>query len=158
MLVNLLYSIRMNNDITELFQQLQNQSSIKDFEGLSPEDMHLLLYNTFEEISPLHLNLFEKELIPEETMVMYLWNVLNLIKENSPVKLTQAGYLPVALCRTIFDNNWIEDNLLKSYYRKHKLTSESKIPYIAYSGECCHPVRFYPATSNFFTFLQSGIQ
>jgi hypothetical protein len=28
----------------------------------------------------------------------------------------------------------------------------------AYSGECCHPVRFYPATSNFFTFLQSGIQ
>ena len=51
----------MNEDLTEIFQQLQNKFATDDFEGLSPHQMHILLYDTSSEESPLQLQIFDEE-------------------------------------------------------------------------------------------------
>jgi hypothetical protein len=124
-----------NYDLTDLFRGLQNHAHLDDFEGFTPNRIDALLWKPFSEESPVTFNRFDQRLIPKDSFVNHLWNVLELIKDRAPVKLTSAGYLPVSLCREIFDNGWIEEGPDKRYYKDRNISSESKILYITLMRE-----------------------
>jgi len=109
----------------------QNQYFDVDFEGLSPYNMHGLLYSTFDEKkSPLILaNEIDGKLISNVEFNNHIINYLLKLKEEEPLKLTQKGNLPRKFCREFLKDNFTE-NSSKAYIEKHPIMKEEDSFYI----------------------------
>lgn len=89
-------SVDMNqlNDRLQVLMQRHNSEPRSDFNGLSPEQMHLLLDNPFEPNCPVQLNNLtatEYMQIPFVKQVLFLMQTLN----EKELKLTKNGWLPL---------------------------------------------------------------
>lgn len=109
----------------------ENQYLDVDFEGFSPNNMHGLLYSTFDEKkSPLILaKEIDGKLISDVEFNTHILNYLLKLKEEEPLKLTQKGNLPRKFCREFLQDNFT-DNSSKAYIEKHPIMKEEDSFYI----------------------------
>ena len=91
------------------------------FSGLSPRDLHLLIYDPFNEASTLSLrNDLKEEDIPIKKMEMFRFLIQFLLdlKESQPLKLTQKGNLNRKFVHQLYDHRiftseYINDGKIK---------------------------------------------
>lgn len=100
----------------ESFEFQDDRKPVGDFEGLTPREMHGLLYNPFvSEQSPLVIEQnVEDELIRKVNFFSDIIRYIDVIRKRQPVKLTNKGNLPLGLCRELIgllqleqQNQWI---------------------------------------------------
>jgi len=110
---------------------LENTYFDVDFEGLSSNHMHGLLYSTFDEKkSPLILaNEIDEKLISNVEFNNHTINYLHKLKEEEPLKLTQKGNLPRKFCREFLKDNFT-GNSNETYIEKYPIMKEDDSFYI----------------------------
>lgn len=110
---------------------LENHYFDVDFDGLSPHNMHALLYSTFDEKKyPLILaKEIDEKFISNVKFNNHIINYLLKLKEEEPLKLTQKGNLPRKFCREFFQENFTDSNS-KIYFEKHPIMREEDLYYI----------------------------
>jgi len=92
----------------------QNTQSVPVFEGYSPHEMHQIIYFTFEPDTPVVLQKLtdpEYQKIPMLNQTRYL---LDLIEKAGELKLTQKGFLPTKVVADIYEQKFMQDNLIES--------------------------------------------
>jgi hypothetical protein len=77
----------------------QNNTPLEDFCGLSPAQMHVLLYDPFGEKSPARYNL-ELADFPETPLLRVLKQILLGLSQGD-VKMTAKGNLPVSFSQAV---------------------------------------------------------
>lgn len=100
-----------NVDINRINERLQTATTLhnstprSDFNGLSPEEMHNVMYHPFTEQCVVSLNKLCKEQydkIPLVRQAIYLMNTLS----ETELKLTKLGWLPLkTVAETIVSDN-----------------------------------------------------
>jgi len=80
--------------------QAHNDALLDDFHGLSPEQIHQLIYSPFE--SPDLLQWHPSELV-EQVPAIRMTKVLFMSLADKEVKLTAKGNMPMALVRAMLD-------------------------------------------------------
>jgi len=101
----------------------QNNRGISEFEGYSPIEMTHILYNTFEERSPINLIALNKndfEQIPIMKQILYF---VNLIQKDGEIKLTQKGFLPTKIVADLCSQEFLMDERID--YLKTNVYKES---------------------------------
>lgn len=99
-------------DIQKQIDQLmneQNHRSIPDFEGYSPNEMHMILHFTFEKDSPIKLQKLsgsDYKKIPILNQIKYL---MDLIEKSEEIKLTKKGFLPTKVVLDIYHQGFLKD-------------------------------------------------
>ncbi len=84
-------------DAVERFFASQQRNPVDDFHGLSPDQVHRLIYHPFD--SPQLLRWSEAGTAVEQTLVIGMLQVLIARLQEGPVKLTPRGNLPLAVVR-----------------------------------------------------------
>jgi len=103
---------RVNEHLQEIMIR-QNSAPRSDLNGLSPEDMHNIMYDPFRDQCVVQLNKLDKnqyELVPLIRQALFLLNTLN----EKDLKLTKLGWLPlkiVADAYRIGQPEWIIEEL-----------------------------------------------
>jgi hypothetical protein len=95
-------------DIQKFIEESNNRPH-PDLDGLSPLQMHELLYNAFEPQSILEFGVLtdaEFRRVPLLNQVRY---ILELIKEHKELRLTKTGSLPVQVVSEIYNQGFIKD-------------------------------------------------
>jgi hypothetical protein len=100
---------------------------ILDFDNFSPYEMDRILYHPFSEDCPFHLgeDLGDLDDVP---LLNHMMVYLEYMKENSPLKLTQKGNLPLSFCRYLVDKGLMEGRILSNLH----LNSEEDIAYLTF--------------------------
>ena len=82
---------------------LHNRTPREETDNLSPNDMVLILYHTFEKQSPIA---FKKDLnaktVAEIPFIKLVKIFLELIQKNKELKLTTRGYIPPKICKELY--------------------------------------------------------
>lgn len=88
--------------MAESYMEARNETPVEDFLGLTPAEMQQLLYTPFD--AP-EIVVFPAEL-PDDlnAPLLDLFTQLAAFLAEGPLKLTQAGNLPVAVCTAIHQN------------------------------------------------------
>jgi hypothetical protein len=102
----------------------ENNNSLPDFEGLSPKDMHQLLYEADNDIFSIKETLDANNEIP---ILKLIKSLINHIDPEKGVKLTPAGYLPVKIVKDIYNEKIIGDKAIENGISKlsKEIDSES---------------------------------
>jgi len=110
---------------------LKNQYLDVDFEGLSPDSMHGLIYSTFDETkSPLVLATeIDEKLISNVEFNNHIINYLLKLKEEEPLKLTQKGNLPRKFCQEFLKDNFMDESN-KIFMEEYPLMKEEDSNYM----------------------------
>ncbi len=90
-----------------------NKKGISDFEGYSPDEMHIILYDTFGENSPiklLHLSDSDFDTVPLFNMIKYL---LQIIEREGELRLTAKGFLPTKVVAEIYNKKFITEEIIE---------------------------------------------
>lgn len=89
---------------------LYNNTPVEEFEGLTPAQMHGLIYTPFnKELSPLRLNEnIDNKFIYEINYYKHIIQFLSKIKEQQPLRLTQKGNLPPKFLKELIEDGVIE--------------------------------------------------
>ncbi|MCD4817309.1 MAG: hypothetical protein K8S23_01310 [Candidatus Cloacimonetes bacterium] len=98
-----------------------------DFEDFSPQNMHGLLYSTFDEKkSPLILTKeINEKIISKVEFINHLIKYLIKLKKEEPLKLTQKGNLPRKFCTEFLFENFSDDKS-RTYLEKNPIRSEEE--------------------------------
>ena len=103
----------------------QNKQEIPEFEGYSPDEMQFILYETFENNSPIQLNkLTESDYkkIPILNQIKYL---AELIHKHGELTLTAKGYLPPKIVTDVYEQGFMKDHFIESGISKLKKELDS---------------------------------
>lgn len=106
----------------------RNQEPVSDFEGYSPAEMQVILYDTFTPISPIQIiKAKEREYlkIPILNQVKFLFN---LIEKQGELKLTKNGFLPTKIVADLYEKGYLKDYFIEKGISK--LYKESDVPTI----------------------------
>mgnify|MGYP001810067305 CR=1 FL=1 len=117
-----------HDDIERSITSLNNRP-VDDFSGLSPAQMHELLYNPFGPDSPVKL----RDDIDEHTLDMIpLFRVaeayLKIIRREEKIKLTQRGALPRMVVFELYNKGYLTEEDIE--YGITKLSKEDDCVYI----------------------------
>jgi hypothetical protein len=115
------------NKLFGSFQQNINNTARTAFDGLSPEQMHLLLYAPLENACPLRLKEDIDIAVQEVPIFQLSEHLLNEINRTGKLKLTQKGNLPIRVCELLYAKQLID----WKYAAYIKQVSEETIPYIS---------------------------
>jgi hypothetical protein len=111
-----------NNDL-ESIRILMNNTPEEDFLGLSPNDMHDLLYNTFGEDSPLKISAsLSDEILDHIPFFRLTEEFLKLLARDKKIKLTPLGALPKKVLTELYTHRLILSEGVESGI--HTLTRE----------------------------------
>ena len=99
------------NDKIQIAVNEYNNTAKNDFQGLSPQQMHDLLYKDWgENIISINSQQLDGNDIPFIQQIRYFINLVNDAKE---VKLTKAGYLPPSIVKDIYGQRFISDMMIE---------------------------------------------
>ncbi len=95
---------QLQGKINQLQAQV-NSEGLEDFLGLSPSQMHALLYSEFDEIEPIlcFKSNFDQSLLNNVPIVKKINLLIRLIGEVGEAKATQNGYLPKKIVNALYD-------------------------------------------------------
>jgi len=94
---------------------LQNATSKVEIDNLSPNDMHLILYQTLDKESPLS---FREDMNPETIekipFVKLSKEFLAIIEQHKELKLTAKGNLPPKICKELYGKKILVEDAIES--------------------------------------------
>ena len=77
---------------------LLNNFPLKEFLGLTPSEMHSVIYDPFGEHSEFRINFIDDEILDKIPFFVLAENLLLIIYCDKKVKLTPKGFLPTKYC------------------------------------------------------------
>ena len=92
----------------------KNKQPIVDFEGYSPAEMQVILYNFFTPTCVVQLRRLSTDdylKIPLLNQIKFLYHI---IKENGGLKLTKKGNLPTKIVAEIYKQGYLKDDFIES--------------------------------------------
>lgn len=99
----------INQQLNKLMNRKNNQPH-RHFEGYSPYEMHLILYEAFRPDSPIEL----KKMTETEYEKIPLFNIIRTlmtrIDEGEGLQLTKAGYLPTKIVGELHEMDFMNTN------------------------------------------------
>lgn len=99
-----------------------NNAPLEDFDGLSPVQMDTLLRGEFRE-SVVRIN--DSETVLEQVPLVRMIEVfLSMIDPEKGLKLTPAGYLPVAVVKELYADAPVKDDAIEAGITKLRLEVE----------------------------------
>lgn len=95
---------QLENKLNRLQSQM-NSEGLDDFLGLSPSQMHILLYGNFDELEAVlcFSTSFDQSLLESVPVVKKVTLLIKLIGEVGEAKATQNGYLPKKMVNALYD-------------------------------------------------------
>ena len=93
---------------------LRNSSPIADFENLSPTNFHYILYDTYNENSPVHFKkIIENETLDKVSLFRVAEDFIKIIEIQKFIKLTPLGALPKKVIVELYDKKYIFDERIE---------------------------------------------
>ncbi len=134
-----------------------NQRPNPDFEGLSPNQMQLLLYDPFSAQSPVR----PKDHYPDEVLdrVPFFGLMETLYAEigaRGQIKLTPKGNLPLDVCRRLYERKLLTQDDIESGITKR--VSEDNVVFIHALKACLSLGGLVKKRDNAFSFTKAGEQ
>lgn len=94
---------------------LQNNSPIDDFLGLSPNQMHHLIYDAFSDNSPVQFrNDIDDTTLDRIPLFRIVEEYLKIIQRDKQIKLTPLGALPRKVLVELYDKQLLPDRFIES--------------------------------------------
>lgn len=94
---------------------LRNSSPVADLENLSPTNFHYILYDTYNENSPVHFQKnIENETLDKISLFRLAEDFIRIIEREKFIKLTPLGALPKKVMVELYDKKYIYDELIES--------------------------------------------
>lgn len=114
------------NDLTSFL--LSNNTPLEDFSGLTPTEMHFLLYDTFEEDSPVQLRSdIDDATLDQIPLFRIAEGFLKIIERDKFIKLTPNGALPQKVLVELYEQKFLPDEFIESgivkLHREHDCLS-----------------------------------
>ncbi len=119
------------NEIEKYIQETmekRNHEPVDDFEGYSPSEMQVILYNVFSPKSPIWILKMKKEDYLKIPILNQVKFILNLIKKQGELKLTNRGFLPTKVVAELYRKGYLKDYFIENGISK--LYRESDVPTI----------------------------
>lgn len=93
-----------------------------EIDNLSADDLHYILYETFDEESPIGFKLKIKDNVLKKIPFLRLVKeFLLILQEHKELKLTNAGYLPPKICLELYNKRIItEESIEKGIVKLNK--------------------------------------
>lgn len=101
------------NEHLQVITRRHNATPRKEFNGLSPEEMHDIMYNPFSSHSVVELNKLTKEQYDKIPLVRQALFLINMLCEKD-LKLTKLGWLPLKIVAETYhlgQPEWIIEEL-----------------------------------------------
>ena len=94
---------------------LRNSSPITDFENLSPINFHYIIYDTYNENSPVHFNKnIDNDTLNKVSLFRVVEDFIRIIDRENFIKLTPLGALPKKIVVELYDKKYILDERIES--------------------------------------------
>lgn len=81
---------------------IENKRPLADFEGHSPSEMQLIIYNLFEKNCPIQFANFDEEVCESVPLFRQAKFLLNIIDKEENLKLTKTGNLPPRVVKEMY--------------------------------------------------------
>ncbi|MDP2423690.1 MAG: hypothetical protein U1C46_04215 [Bacteroidales bacterium] len=118
------------NQIAAQIMQRQNSTPLSDYEGLSPYQMHMLLYQPFEPGSVVkYRSVINDEKVLSSPMLIACFKIVEAIHPQKGLKLTQTGRLPRKIVHDIYSMKLCPSRF-ESFFQP-KILNESDYPLAA---------------------------
>jgi hypothetical protein len=105
----------MNHPDLEPLRLLQNNVPLDDFSGLSPAEMHHLLYDTFGDKSPLNLrNELQSTTLANIPFFLLTEEFLKILMRENSIKLTPLGALPRKTVHELYSHKFITEDIIEA--------------------------------------------
>lgn len=107
------------DNLDDLNKELQkrvnthNQSGLDDFEGLSPEQMHVLQQDFPTGKSPLVMNKLSEKELENCPLLMQVRFLIDKMKGGKELKLTKTGALSTKLVKEIYDLGYLKNEMIE---------------------------------------------
>jgi hypothetical protein len=109
----------MNPPDFEPLRLLKNNAPLDDFCGLSPTEMHRLLYNPYGVKSPLGFqDSIEGSTLDSIPFFRLTEEFLKIVSREESIKLTPLGALPRKVLHELYDHRLITEDLIESGFSK----------------------------------------
>jgi len=93
----------------------KNNSPVDDFMGLSPAEMHELIYNTFAEHSPIRLKAdLDDSVLDQIPLFRVAEAFMNILQRDAKIKLTPLGALPKKPLLELYAMGFLRDEHIES--------------------------------------------
>jgi len=103
------------DDAIEISFLLQNNSPVDDFLGLSPTEIHYLLYDTFGDRSPVQLRgTIGDETLDQIPLFRIAEEFLKIMYRDKFIKLTPLGALPKKVMVELYEKRLLPDEHIES--------------------------------------------
>jgi hypothetical protein len=99
-------------DIQKIIDESNNRPH-PDLDGLSPSQMHALLYNAFDTQSILKFGVLSDSDSRQVPMLNQVRYILELLMDHKELRLTKTGNLPVQVVSDIYNQGFINDELIE---------------------------------------------
>lgn len=94
---------------------LRNNSPVADFDNLSPNNFHYIVYDTYNENSPVHFrNKIDNDTIDKVSLFRVAEDLIRIIEREKFIKLTPLGALPKKIVVELYDKKYIYDEHIES--------------------------------------------
>jgi hypothetical protein len=104
----------INEEIAKIVYQ-RNNSPLDDFLGLSPTEIHNLLYDTFGEDCPIQIRHdINDETLGQIPLFRVAEEYLKIIQRDKQIKLTPLGALPKKVLVEVYDKKLLLDEHIES--------------------------------------------
>jgi hypothetical protein len=108
----------MNNKVNEEIEKIifqRNNSPLDDFLGLSPTEMHYLLYEAFSDQSPVQIRSnINDTTLDQIPLFRIVEEYLKIIQRDRQIKLTPLGALPKKVFVEVYDKKFLIDKHIES--------------------------------------------
>jgi hypothetical protein len=109
----------MNQHNFEPVRLLLNNAPLDDFLGLSPAEMHHLLYDAYGDKSPLGLRSDTENLTLDEIPFFRMTEeFLKIVQREKSIKLTPLGALPRKVLHELYDHRFITEDIIEAGFSK----------------------------------------
>lgn len=94
---------------------LRNNTPVDDFLGLSPTEIHHLLYDTFGDKSPVQLrDDIDDKTLDQIPLFRIVEDYLKIIQRDKQIKLTPLGALPKKVMVELYDKGYLREELVEN--------------------------------------------
>ena len=138
-------------ELQDIYADAPNHSEIDDFESMSPEQMHTLVYDFYLDKSPIQL-VNHPEATQEIPIVKQTFYLLQLASVPGGIKLTARGNLPPAVVKDIYSKGWLKEEKIESGISK--LSKEQDSMTVELTRILCEESGLAKHRKNIFTLIQ----
>lgn len=92
----------------------KNNQPIDDFEGYSPTEMQVILYDFFNPKCPVQIQELKHRDYSNIPLLNQVKFLLKIIQENGELKLTKKGNLPTKVVADIYNQGYLKEDFIES--------------------------------------------